>query len=120
MNYNLVKDDFKITESDIQARPKYLSNDAHLEAHFLTCFVALVYARILQQLLKNKYSCKKIIKSLALYSYFIFDTNAYMLLNYDEIVEKINNIFTKGLIKKFVKQAEVRRLFKNSKEARSQ
>ena len=42
-----IEEAFKVTKSDLEARPVYLSRHDHIEAHFLICFVALVIARLL-------------------------------------------------------------------------
>lgn len=51
-----IEESFKVTKSDLESRPVYLSRREHIEAHFLTCFVSLVIARLLERRLKGKYS----------------------------------------------------------------
>lgn len=36
-----IEDSFKLTKSELEARPVYVWTKEHIEAHFLTCFVAL-------------------------------------------------------------------------------
>ena len=43
-----IEETFKISKSDFRTRPIYVSLEAHVEAHFLTCFVALLLMRILE------------------------------------------------------------------------
>ncbi|MDD4761119.1 MAG: transposase [Bacteroidaceae bacterium] len=43
-----IEEAFKVTKSDLEARPVFVSTKEHIEAHFLTCFVALTIARILE------------------------------------------------------------------------
>lgn len=43
-----IEESFKLTKSELRTRPVYVWTDAHIEAHFLTCFVALTILRILQ------------------------------------------------------------------------
>ncbi len=59
-----IEETFKITKSELETRPVYVSRKEHIEAHFLTCFFALTLARMLQQKLKNKYSVSQILESL--------------------------------------------------------
>ena len=40
-----IEETFKISKSDFKTRPIYVSLEAHIEAHFLTCFVALLLTR---------------------------------------------------------------------------
>ena len=43
-----IEESFRITKSDLTARPVYLSRPDHIEAHFLICFVALTIVRLMQ------------------------------------------------------------------------
>ncbi len=43
-----IEESFKLTESELKIRPIFVWTDAHVEAHFLTCFVVLTILPILQ------------------------------------------------------------------------
>jgi hypothetical protein len=47
-----IEESFKITKSDFEARPVYLSREDRIQAHFLICFISLTIARILQHRVK--------------------------------------------------------------------
>jgi transposase len=50
-----IEDSFRITKSDLEGRPVYVSNDDHINAHFLTCFIALTMIRLIQyRILKHQ------------------------------------------------------------------
>ena len=51
-------------KSEFKARPVYLSRDDRIEAHFMTCFIALVIYRLLEKKLNDKYTCHEIINGL--------------------------------------------------------
>jgi transposase len=55
-----IEDSFRITKSELEARPVYLRLKDHIEAHFLTCFIALTIIRILQKKTQRAYSSEKI------------------------------------------------------------
>lgn len=55
---------FRIMKTDFRARPVYVSLGEHIEAHFLTCFIALVLLKYLERRLENKYTCGRIIQTL--------------------------------------------------------
>ena len=44
-----------IVSSELDARQVYVSRKEHIEAHFLTCYIALVLSRVLQHKLDKKY-----------------------------------------------------------------
>ena len=59
-----IEESFRIMKSEFEARPVYLQRDDRIEAHFLTCFMALMIYRILEKKLGDKYTCEEIIKTL--------------------------------------------------------
>ena len=59
-----IEESFRIMKSEFEARPVYLQRDDRIEAHFLTCFIALMIYRILEKKLDDKYTCEEIIKTL--------------------------------------------------------
>ena len=59
-----IEESFRIMKSEFEARPVYLQRDDRIEAHFLTCFIALMIYRVLEKKLDNKYTCEEIISTL--------------------------------------------------------
>ena len=55
---------FRTLKSDFKSRPAYVWSDAHIQAHFLTCFIALILYKYLEKKLGKKYTCEKIISTL--------------------------------------------------------
>ncbi|MBT9161202.1 MAG: hypothetical protein DDT26_02506 [Dehalococcoidia bacterium] len=43
-----IEDSFRITKSDLEGRPVFVSTRDHINAHFLTCFIALSMIRLIQ------------------------------------------------------------------------
>jgi transposase len=43
-----IEDSFRITKSDLAGRPVFVRTPEHINAHFLTCFIALTMIRIIQ------------------------------------------------------------------------
>ena len=84
-----IEESFKVTKSDLETRPVYVSTEEHIKAHFLTCFIALVLARILEYQLEGKYSITKIINSLKQCSCTNVDQNYYLFDYYDQVLEDI-------------------------------
>lgn len=48
-----IEQSFRIMKSDLDARPIYLSKEAHIKAHFLICYVALIIVKLLQFYMKD-------------------------------------------------------------------
>ena len=51
-----IEESFRITKSDLAARPVYLSRPDHIEAHFLVCFAALTIVRLMQLAVRERRS----------------------------------------------------------------
>jgi len=84
-----IEESFKVTKSDLETRPIYVSTEDHIKAHFLTCFIALILARILEHLTKGKYSITKMIESLSRCTCTNVDQNYYLFDYYDEVLADI-------------------------------
>ena len=59
-----IEESFRIMKTEFEARPVFLQRDDRIEAHFLTCFIALLIYRILEKQLGEKYTCEEIISTL--------------------------------------------------------
>lgn len=60
-----IEESFKVTKSGLETRPVYVSRQEHIEAHFLTCYVALCILRVIQVLTGGRYSAATIAGELA-------------------------------------------------------
>ena len=59
-----IEESFRIMKSDFLARPINLSREDRINAHFLTCFIALFIYRLLEKKLDYKYTTTQIIDTL--------------------------------------------------------
>ena len=59
-----IEECFRIMKTEFKARPVYLQTEAHIRAHFLTCFMALMIYRILEKKLKEAFTCGEILDTL--------------------------------------------------------
>ena len=88
-----IEETFKVTKSELNDRPVYVSTKEHIEAHFLTCYLALVLARVLQLKLNKKYSVGKILDSLSKCNCSNYHENYYLFDYYDSVLKDIGNLF---------------------------
>lgn len=68
-----IEESFKVTKSEIVARPVYVWTPEHIEAHFLTCYIALVILRLLQ--LASGLPCSRVREEIAAMSGTNVDAN---------------------------------------------
>ena len=111
-----IEETFKITKSELNSRPVYVSRKDHIEAHFLTCFIALVLGRILQHKLDNKYSVGQIFESLSNYNCSHIQENYYLFDYYDDTLNDIGKILNVDLSKKFHSLNEIKKILGNTKK----
>ena len=87
-----IEETFKVTKSELNDRPVFVSRKDHIEAHFLTCYLALVLCRVLQHKLDKKYSVGKILESLSKCNCSNEHENVYLFNYYDDVLKDIGNV----------------------------
>ncbi len=107
-----IEETFKISKSDLDARPVYVRTNDHIDAHFTTCFAALVLIRLLQAKLGHQYPIRKILESLRKYNCTRLDINLYQFVYYNEILKACGKEFDLDLNKKYRTRQQVQRLLK--------
>lgn len=107
-----IEDTFKISKTEFSSRPVFVWTNEHIDAHFTTCFTALVLIRLLQTKLENKYPVGKIISSLKKYCCVPLDANNYKLTYYDKILESCAKAFDLQLDNKYRTRQELQRLLR--------
>ena len=107
-----IEDTFKITKSELDTRPIVVRTYEHIEAHFTTCFTALVLIRLLEKRLEEKYPVEQILESLRRYNTVQFDKNIYSFTYYDRILADCSEKFDLDLSLKKRKRDSIRRLLK--------
>lgn len=88
-----IEETFKISKSEFDSRPVFVRTNDHIDAHFTTCFTALVLIRLLQTKLENKYPVGKIIESLKKYVCVPLDANNYQFTYFDEVLSACQKTF---------------------------
>ena len=73
-----IEECFRIMKSEFKARPVYLSRDDRIQAHFTTCFLALVLYRYLEKLLDEQFTSQEIINGLRDMNFYSIPTEGYI------------------------------------------
>src|SRR6056297_133268 len=111
-----IEDSFRVTKSDLETRPVYVSREDHIEAHFLSCFVALVLVRLLEKKLGYKHSVPKILESLDRSSCSLLEENMYLFDYYDQALSDIGQIMGIDFSRKYRTAGEIKKIFAGSKK----
>ena len=107
-----IEDSFKVTKTCFESRPVYVWLNEHIDAHFSTCFLALVLIRLLEQKLGNKYSAAQILRSLKKYNCTHLDANNWQFTYYDEVLDACGKAFDMKLNDKYKTQQQIQRLLR--------
>jgi len=111
-----IEESFRVTKSDLEARPVYVSTREHIEAHFLTCFIALVIARILEMKTEHKYSITKLLESLTRANCMYVKENLYLFGFYDEVLKDIGEKTGIDFSKQILSLAEIKKILASTKK----
>jgi len=112
-----IEEAFKVTKSDLETRPVYLSRENHIGAHFLICFIALVIARLLALRLGNQYSIARIVESLNKASGSRLEENWFVFNHADEITRSIGEVLGVDLSRKYLKLGDIKKILGATKRA---
>lgn len=103
-----IEDAFRVTKSDLQSRPVYLSRKDRIEAHFLICFISLILIKLLSIRLNSKYRIAQIRKSLKNSTVSYLEKNLYITNYVDEVILDIDKYLGIKLNKKYLTEQEIR------------
>lgn len=71
---------FRIIKTDFSARPVYLQHENRIKAHFLICFLALLFYRIIEKKLDHRYTCDEILHTLKYMNFAEIEDQGFMPL----------------------------------------
>lgn len=107
-----IEDTFKITKTELETRPVYVWTKEHIESHFLTCFVALVILRLLEQKTGRKIPINKLIENIRNFNALNHTENIYKLFGYNDKIELLITSFNITDFKKFMTRKKIKNLLK--------
>lgn len=107
-----IEDTFKVTKTELETRPVYVWTKEHIESHFLTCFIALVIIRLLEQNTGYKYSVNQIIESIKKFGCLNDFSNVYRFFNKNTIISELSDIFNIEFNKKRLPREKIKKILK--------
>ena len=73
-----IEDNFKVTKSNLDAQPVYLSREERIDAHILICFISLTILRLIQKKTGYRFTPEQIIDTLNNVSCSLESDNVYL------------------------------------------
>jgi transposase len=110
-----IEESFKITKDELETRPVYVSVASHINAHFLTCFIALTLIRIIQKKMELKCSAASIIENLNRIECLNEAENIYLFGYRSEITDAIGKAFGLDFSKKRMRLVEIKKFIGDAK-----
>jgi len=107
-----IEETFKITKSELNARPIYVRLDEHIDAHFLICFISLVIIRLLEKKEYNKYSIKTLLKAIKEFECTHEVSNIYKFINYKDEIKYLNDILSIDFDGKYNTRENIKKILK--------
>ncbi len=111
-----IEETFKVTKSELESRPVYVSRKDHIESHFLICYIALVLSRVLQHKVNKKYSVGRILESLSKCNCSNIEENYYMFNYYDKVLKDIGEVIGVDFAQKNRSLQDIKKILGKSKK----
>jgi transposase len=111
-----IEETFKITKDGLEARPVHVSEHSHINAHFLTCFIALTILRIIQKVMCRKYSANKIVDCLNKIECMNEHENLYLFTYRSEISNALGEAFGIDFTNKRLRLADIKKILGDVKK----
>lgn len=106
-----IEDCFRITKSFLKARPVYVNTKDSIEAHFLSCYMALVILKVLEKKTKGHIEISRMIEELRKAKLFVDDDSGWWHQVYSSnIIEDIGRALNLDLTRKRYTKLDVRKL----------
>ena len=111
-----IEESFKITKSELRARPVYLSNEQRIQSHFFICFLALLILRIIEHEIQRKYSTHELIEAMSEFNYTLLTDNLYQCVNRREVINLLDETFSLDTAKYRMTLGKIKKIIATSKK----
>lgn len=112
-----IEESFKVTKSDLETRPVYVSREEHIEAHFLTCYVALCILRIIQAKCGGGLSAREIADEAAAMCCTNVADNWWVFDHRSEVSDGLCRMAGFDGSRRFAQTKDIKAMFKKAKPA---
>lgn len=112
-----IEECFRILKTEFDARPVYLRRDDRIKAHFLICFISLLFFRILESKLDYKYTAEQIIKTIKNMNVTKIEGYGYIpSYTRTDITDDLHSLFNFRTDYQITKKAKMRNIIHQTKD----
>lgn len=121
-----IEETFKLSKSELRARPVFLAKEAHITAHFLICFVSMLLMRLLELRMneasledtrpgakprqKRYFSSFELIRALRNFNCSLISENIYNFHYTDDVIPNIEEVFKLDLSTRYRRLGDIRKM----------
>ena len=114
-----IEECFRIMKSEFKARPVYLSRDDRIQAHFTTCFLALVLYRYLEKYLSEKFTTQQIVTGLREMNFYSIPTEGYIpTYTRTDFTDALHEVFGFRTDYQIVSSKQMKNIFRDTKKSK--
>ena len=118
-----IEESFRVLKSTMGARPVYVWTAPHIEAHFLTCFVALTIMRLMQADVEratgSRPSAQAVADGLANMTGHRLDANAYLFDHRTDLTDALCSCVGIDLSRRVMTRGQMRQVMADVRKPRS-
>ena len=114
-----IEDNFKVTKSNLDIRPVFVSREERINAHVLTCFISLVIIRLIQKKTGYQFTPEQIATCLNNISCSLEHENTYLFDYRSHISDEIGKVFGIDFTKRRLRLSEIKNILALSKKVES-
>jgi transposase len=107
-----IEESFKVTKTELEGRPVYVWTDEHIKGHFLTCYLALTFLRLLQQRLEGKRTVSQIIDALKQAKMIELEDGIFKMNKNQELFHELAKSFGVNIDKAYYKEETLKQTLK--------
>ena len=112
-----IEDNFKVTKSNLDIRPVFVSREERINAHVLTCFISLVIIRLIQKKTGYQFTPEEIATCLNHISCSLEHENTYLFDYRSHISDEIGKVFGIDFTKRRLRLNEIKNILALSKKS---
>ena len=112
-----IEECFRILKTEFKSRPVYVSRQDSIKAHFLTCYIALLVYRVMENKLKYKYTINEITETLRNMNVLDIEGHGYVpTYTRTDLTDDLHEMVDFHTDKQIIKKAQMRSIIKQSKD----
>ncbi|QUC04314.1 IS1634 family transposase [Atopobium sp. oral taxon 416] len=113
-----IEESFKVTKSHLRARLVFVWTREHIQAHFLTCYIALTIERVIEHALGHRYSAGEILDDLRAQECVHAEGEWWLLSHRTDLTDELFSLIGEEAPRKWMTMSSLKALFRKGKEVR--